>query len=124
MSKKTTDVYKKTNEQYVERREFQMKKIADFIVDKRKYVMILYLIMLVISVVGMLHVNVNYDMSKYLPRESFTKVGMEKMGGEYGDLASITVMLDDLDNRSWLLTRSSCSEHRYTFVSRPILFIF
>jgi len=124
MSKKTTDVYKKTNEQYVERREFQMKKIADFIVDKRKYVMILYLIMLVISVVGMLHVNVNYDMSKYLPRESFTKVGMEKMGGEYGDLASITVMLDDLDNRSWLLTQSSCSEHRYTFVSRPILFIF
>ena len=69
MSKKTTDVYKKTNEQYVERREFQMKKIADFIVDKRKYVMILYLIMLVISVVGMLHVNVNYDMYKYLPRE-------------------------------------------------------
>ena len=70
MSKKTTDVYKKTNEQYVERREFQMKKIADFIVDKRKYVMILYLIILVLSVVGMLHVNVNYDMSKYLPRQN------------------------------------------------------
>ena len=76
-----------------------MKKIADFIVDKRKYVMILYLIILVISVVGMLHVNVNYDMSKYLPRESFTKLGMEKMSGEYGDLASITVMFDDLDEK-------------------------
>ena len=60
-----------------------MKRVADFIVDKRKYVMILYLAILVISAVGMLHVNVNYDMSKYLPRESFTKVGMEKMGGEY-----------------------------------------
>ena len=70
MSKKSTDVYKKTNEYHVERREFQMKKIADFIVDKRKYVMILYLIILVLSVVGMLHVNVNYDMSKYLPRQN------------------------------------------------------
>ena len=76
-----------------------MKRVADFIVDKRKYVMILYLAILVISAVGMLHVNVNYDMSKYLPGDSFTKLGMEKMSGEYGDLASITVMFDDLDEK-------------------------
>lgn len=76
-----------------------MKRVADFIVDKRKYVMILYLAILVISAVGMLHENVNYDMSKYLPGDSFTKLGMEKMSGEYGDLASITVMFDDLDEK-------------------------
>jgi len=99
MSKKSTDVHKKTNEQQLKRREFQMKRVADFIVDKRKYVMILYLAILVISAVGMLHVNVNYDMSKYLPGDSFTKLGMEKMSGEYGDLASITVMFDDLDEK-------------------------
>lgn len=74
-----------------------MKKIADFIVDKRKCVMILYLFILVISAVGMLYVNVNYDMSKYLPKDSSTKLGMEKMSSEYGDLASITVMFDGLD---------------------------
>ena len=76
-----------------------MKRVADFIVDKRKYVMILYLAILVISAVEILHVNVNYDMSKYLPGDSFTKLGMEKMSGEYGDLASITVMFDDLDEK-------------------------
>ncbi len=79
-----------------------MKKIADFIVDKRKYVMMLYLIILVLSAVGMLHVNVNYDMSKYLPKDSSTKLGMEKMSSEYGDLASITVMFDGLDESEQL----------------------
>ncbi len=74
-----------------------MKKIADYIVDKRKLIMILYGVILLISVVGMLNVNVNYDMSKYLPKKSSTKLGMEKMSNEYGDLASITVMFHGLD---------------------------
>lgn len=74
-----------------------MIKIANFIVDKRRYVIALYLVILIISALGMLHVNVNYDMSKYLPKESSTKMGMEKMSSEYGDLASITVMFHGLD---------------------------
>ena len=73
-----------------------MKRIADFIVDRRKLIMILYAVILIMSLVGMLNVNVNYDMSQYLPEDSFTKAGMKKMSDEYGDLASITVMFDDL----------------------------
>lgn len=42
-------------------------------------------------------VNVNYDMSKYLPNDSKTKLGMEKMSEEFGDLAGITVMFDNLN---------------------------
>lgn len=73
-----------------------MKNIAGFIVKKRKAVLVFYVILMIISGFGMLNVNVNYDMSQYLPEDSFTKQGMEKMSGEYGDLSSITVMFDDL----------------------------
>lgn len=76
-----------------------MKKVADWIVDKRNHVMILYLLILIVSAIGMLHVNVNYDMSQYLPKDSSTKLGMEKMSKEYGDLASITVMFDCLSKK-------------------------
>lgn len=74
-----------------------MKKLTDLIVDKRKSVMILYGIAAVLSVIGMLFVNVNYDMSKYLPSDSGTKLGMEKMTEEYGDLSIISVMFQGLD---------------------------
>lgn len=74
-----------------------MKKTADFIVDKRKFIIFLYALFIIISVIGMLMVNVNYDMSKYLPNDSKTKLGMEKMSEEFGDLAGITVMFDNLN---------------------------
>ncbi|MCI8668369.1 MAG: MMPL family transporter [Lachnospiraceae bacterium] len=73
-----------------------MKKTAEFIVDKRKFIIFLYVLFVVISVIGILMVNVNYDMSKYLPKDSKTKLGMEQMSEEFGDLAGITVMFDDL----------------------------
>lgn len=75
-----------------------MKKTADFIVDKRKIIIFLYALFIIISVLGMLMVNVNYDMSKYLPKDSKTKLGMEKMSEEFGDLAGITVMFDGLND--------------------------
>jgi len=74
-----------------------VKKTADFIVDKRKFIIFLYALFIIISVIGMLMVNVNYDMSKYLPNDSKTKLGMEKMSEEFGDLAGITVMFDNLN---------------------------
>jgi len=75
-----------------------VKKTADFIVDKRKIIIFLYALFMIISVLGMLMVNVNYDMSKYLPKDSKTKLGMEKMSEEFGDLAGITVMFDGLND--------------------------
>lgn len=73
-----------------------MKKLASIIVEKRKYVFILYVLLAALSAFGMMKVNVNYDMSKYLPDGSATKEGMERMTEEFGEMASITVMFDDL----------------------------
>lgn len=87
-----------------------MKKLANIIVDKRKYIFILYILIIIVSVLGMLNVNVNYDMSKYLPDNSATKKGMEQMTEEFGDMASITVMFDDLTAEEQLERKAELSE--------------
>lgn len=74
-----------------------MKKFTNFIVDKRKYLFVLYVLLVAAGVFGIFATNVNYDMSKYLPDNSTTKTGMNMMSDEFGDMSSITVMLDDLN---------------------------
>ncbi len=73
-----------------------MKKLADWIVDKRAIIFIVVAVLTVVSVIGMFKTNVNYDMAKYLPSDSSVKHGMELMEEEYGDMSSITVMFDGL----------------------------
>lgn len=87
-----------------------MKKVAHIIVDKRKYILILYILIIIVSILGMLKVNVNYDMSKYLPEDSATKKGMEQMTEEFGDMASITVMFDDLTEKEQLERKAELEE--------------
>ena len=74
-----------------------MKKIANFIVKKRNLVFIITFLILILSIYGIFCVNVNYDMSSYLPDDSEVKKGMEVMTEEFGDMSSITVMFDDLN---------------------------
>lgn len=73
-----------------------MKKLANWIVDKKSVIFIIVAVLIVVSVIGIFKTNVNYDMSKYLPPDSSVKHGMELMEKEYGDMSSITVMFDDL----------------------------
>ncbi len=73
-----------------------MKKLADWIVDKRAIIFIVVAVLTVVSAIGIFKTNVNYDMSKYLPTDSSVKHGMELMEEEYGDMSSITVMFDGL----------------------------
>lgn len=87
-----------------------MKRLASIIVDKRKYVLILYVLIAAFSVFGMMKVNVNYDMSKYLPDDSETKEGMECMAEEFGEMAGITVMFDDLTAEEQLARKAELAE--------------
>lgn len=79
-----------------------MKKIADWIVDKKITVLIVTAILTAVAVFGIFQTNVNYDMSKYLPKDSTVKQGMEIMEDEYGEMSSITVMFDDLTEQEQL----------------------
>lgn len=56
-----------------------MKKITDFIVNKRYVILILFIIFSIISVILSNKVNVNYDMAEYLPNTSETRIGMNIM---------------------------------------------
>lgn len=73
-----------------------MKKLADWIVDKKGIIFIIVAVLTVTSVIGIFKTNINYDMSKYLPSDSSVRHGMALMEDEYGDMSSITVMFDDL----------------------------
>lgn len=76
-----------------------MKKLAQIIVEKRNYIIILYLLAIAASVFGMFQTKVNYDMSQYLPTDSPTKEGMAVMSQEFGDLSGITVMFRGLETK-------------------------
>lgn len=76
-----------------------MKKLAHMIVEKRRFIFLLYLLAIAASLYGMINTKVNYDMSKYLPDSSQTKEGMAIMSKEFGDMSSITVMFRKLDEK-------------------------
>lgn len=73
-----------------------MRKLANWIVDKKAIIFIIVAVLTAASAIGVFKTNVNYDMSEYLPPDSSVKHGMELMEKEYGDMSSITVMFDDL----------------------------
>ncbi|MGN1137152.1 MAG: efflux RND transporter permease subunit [Oscillospiraceae bacterium] len=70
-----------------------MKKIADFLVDKRHIILAAFLLLAIVSLFLMGQVNVNYDMTKYLPDDSSMKQGMDIMEQEFGETQSSTLRL-------------------------------
>lgn len=79
-----------------------MKKIAGWIVDRRVFIFIAAILFAAVSVYGMTQVNINYDMSKYLPNDSSVRKGMHLMEEEYGEMAVITVMFEHLSPKEQL----------------------
>ena len=76
-----------------------MQKIADFIVRRRKSVMVLMLIITVLCGILSTKVYVNEDMTEYLPDDSSMKQGMDIMSTEFPEAEStntIRVMVQDL----------------------------
>lgn len=75
-----------------------MKKVANFLVDKRHIIFTVFLVLAGISVFLMRKVNLNYDMTKYLPDDSSMKIGMDIMEEEFGEeeSSSLRVMFSGL----------------------------
>ena len=78
-----------------------VKKITDFIIDKRYFILVIFIILTVISVFLLNKVNINYDIAKYLPDTSSTRIGMDIMEEEFSDVAvsTLNVMFNNLDNK-------------------------
>lgn len=75
-----------------------MKKISDFLVSKRIYILCTMLVLVIVSTFLISKVNVNYDLTKYLPAESKTKQGLNIMADEFpgGDVSSFNLIFSGL----------------------------
>lgn len=76
-----------------------MKKITDFIIDKRHIILILFIILSIVSAILSNKVNINYDIAKYLPSTSETRIGMDIMESEFKEIesSSLNLMFEDLN---------------------------
>ena len=77
-----------------------MRKITDFIIDKRHIILVLFIILTVVSVIVSKNVNINDDITKYLPSTSETRKGMDIMESEFEDIksSSLNVMFEGLED--------------------------
>ena len=70
-----------------------LQKLSEFIVKARYYLFGLFILFAIASVIMMLHVGVNYNMVKYLPDDSKTKISLNVMEDEFGSVGSASVMI-------------------------------
>ena len=77
-----------------------MKKAASFLVEKRKILLCLFLVLAAVSLPLMGQVRINYDLTQYLSAESRMKQGMQLMEQEFGpsDSSQLRVMIPDLSD--------------------------
>ncbi|MBQ8202741.1 MAG: MMPL family transporter [Clostridia bacterium] len=76
-----------------------IKKLSNFIVNKRIVILVTMLILAVASIVCSQFVEINEDMTKYLPDDSNMKAGLTIMEEEFPEMETsntIRVMFDDL----------------------------
>ena len=62
-----------------------MKKITDFIIDKRYIILFLFTIFTIVAAVTSKDVSINHDISKYLPDTSETRIGKNIMEEEFAN---------------------------------------
>lgn len=75
-----------------------MKKITDFIVEKRNIFLIIFIIFAIISLYLSTKVKINEDIMKYLPSNSETKIGKDIMDNKFEeqDSSTLNVMFKNL----------------------------
>lgn len=76
-----------------------LKKITDFIVEKRYFILGLFAILTAVGVVLMGKVKINSDMMEYLPKDSETRQGLDLMTAEFGEdeTSDLTLMFANLE---------------------------
>ncbi len=75
-----------------------MQKIADFIINKRHLILILFIIFTVISGILSSKVKINHDIAEYLPDTSETRIGMDIMEEEFSETetSNLNLMFENL----------------------------
>ena len=84
-----------------------MKKIANFIVNQRYLILILFVVISGVCLFLSNFVNINNDIKKYLPNNNETKIGNDIMLDEFGEYPTSTllVMFKDLKDETKTLNK-------------------
>lgn len=70
-----------------------MNKIAKFIVDKKNYVLIIFLALIAYCIWGMGQVKIEYSITSYLPADTDTKQAIDVMDEEFVTFGTATLMV-------------------------------
>ena len=73
-----------------------LEKVAAFIVDKRKAIYLVYIIMLIFCVVASNWVKVNNTLTDYLSEDTETHQGLSIMDDEFVTYATAKIMVDNV----------------------------
>ncbi len=71
-------------------------RLARFIIEKRGWLEAVFLVGCIFSAIGMLFVNVNYDLTKYVPSTAQSSIGLDIMEREFGYPGTARLMLKDV----------------------------
>lgn len=71
-------------------------KTASFIVDKRKGIYVIYLLLLIFSLITMNWVKVDNVLTDYLAADTETRIGLDLMQEEFVNYASADYMVDNI----------------------------
>ena len=71
------------------------RKIASFIVNKRRFILVAALLLAFASLFTISRVNINYDFTSYLSRETRTRKSLELMQSEFGTTETLSILLTD-----------------------------
>ena len=77
-----------------------MNKAANFLVEKRKILLCIFLVLMGVSFLLLPQVRINYDLTEYLPEDSRMKQGMQLMEQAFGqeDSSRLRVMIPGLSD--------------------------
>ena len=70
--------------------------LIDLIINKRKIIEKVFIIMLVISLILLPFVKVNYDLTEYLPETAKSKIGINLLEDEFGYPGTARIMIEDV----------------------------
>ncbi|MDE5562562.1 MAG: MMPL family transporter [Clostridiales bacterium] len=74
-----------------------MKKIAQFIVEKRLWLFFIFIAIIGYCIFGITRIQVENDITTYLPEGTDTKKALAIMSDEFASLGSATVMINGID---------------------------
>ena len=96
---------------YKERNDF-VRKFTDFIIDKRHFILLIFIVLTIISAFLSKKVTINYDLSRYLPSTSETRIGIDIMDEEFAgtETSSLNVMFKGLEKQEKKEIYDSLSE--------------